>query len=416
MIDSPQSRRIPDLSVRVRLHPQKPIQTRRGVVVEVGFAQSFPSLLQRAELWLLDHRDQVHMVILVHIPEVIPKKYLLPQDKEIPAGKARKGMLKWQKKWFDGRSFEEEVGWRWVGEEEGNEQEVVEELKKDMMDKLLEEDESGELLPPLLHPLNGKLYVFKRKQEAEEADIVSLHWSGAKGDIDGAAAGKRKREKEEGDIFGYDNSDEASENESDTAATKEGATTDSAQIHLQNTNPNPSNDASAEILCDSTSVSSEEANSPDRSSQLTCIYGTTFLHNTNYSPPTPPTAAPHALTISISDLYGPLPTSSTLSLIPLALRPHANEKINFDLEELANRIIAEDVLHEMRVRRAKERAAKIVDGEWQWWVRKREEEKDRVRVQEEKRERDERRARRDRGGHERGVRNGRKRGRGDSRV
>jgi len=132
MINSPHllSRRTPDLPFRVRLHPQWPIQTRRGVVVEVGFAQSLPSLLHRAELWLLDHQDQVHMVILVHIPEVIPNKYFLPQtrvDTRFPREKHARGC-----------SSGEEVGWRWVGEEQGKEKEIAEELKKYIENRLLQ--------------------------------------------------------------------------------------------------------------------------------------------------------------------------------------------------------------------------------------------------------------------------------------
>ena len=259
----------------------------------------------------------------------------------------------------------------------------------------------------------------------EDAQIVSPQASSTKeGDNGKALGGKKKRKREEGDIFGYDSSDDNEAgvttlaDELDIEVNKEGATTNSLDISLiccQNHNPSHANDPLEEILSDSspTSSSTEEDNEPDRSFQLTCINDITFLHNNLYTPPTPSTTAtPHALTISICDLYGPFPTPSTLSLIPLALRPHAHQKITLDLEELAERIIAKDVLYEMRVRRAGERAAKIVDGEWMGWVKRREGERNRVRIKEGRRERDETRVRRDRGGNGGGARDGRKRGRG----
>ena len=45
-------------------------------------------------------------------------------------------MPKCQRAWFDGMGFEKEIIQRWVGEEEGKEQEVVGKLKKDIMDEL----------------------------------------------------------------------------------------------------------------------------------------------------------------------------------------------------------------------------------------------------------------------------------------
>ena len=236
----------------------------------------------------------------------------------------------------------------------------MEELKKDVINKLLEADEKGGLVPPLLHPLDGKSYVFKRKEGGVEAQIVSPQEPSAKdGEKEEAPAGKRKR-KEEGDLSGDGSSDDnvvgspTLAKELDTKVNKEGVTTNSPDISLidlQNLNPNHANrdsrvnDPSAEISGNSSpSSSTQEDDEPDRSCQLTCINDTTFLHNNIYTPPTPSTTdTPHALTISISDLCGPLPTPSTLSLIPLPLRPHAHQKITLDLGELAERIIAEDV-------------------------------------------------------------------------
>lgn len=342
------------------------------------------------------------MVILVHIPEVIPKKYMPPQDRggvEISAGKARKEMFKWQKAWFGGRNFEEEVITRWIGEEEGKEQEVVSELKTDVMNKLLEEDEKGSLVPPLLHPLDGKIYVFKRKEEGQGVELISSQGASAKeSQIEETQAGKRKRE-EEGDLSG---NEDVNVNNS------------SAEIF---SNVHPTATFNPSSISSSTDEEDEES---DRSSQLMCIYDTSFLHNNIYTPGTPP--IPHALTISITDLYGPYPTPSTLSSIPLTLRPHAHQKITLDLEEIAERIIAEDVLCEMRVRRAGERATKIIDGAWVAWVKKREDERNRVRMEEERNERNERRVQRVRevgnnmgGPNEREAGSGRKRGRGTSR-
>jgi len=66
----PSSKRVAD---RVGLHPPTPLVYRRGAIVEAGFSQSLPSLMERAEMWRLDKLEEVSMVILLHISERIPK-------------------------------------------------------------------------------------------------------------------------------------------------------------------------------------------------------------------------------------------------------------------------------------------------------------------------------------------------------
>ncbi|KAF8455343.1 hypothetical protein BGX38DRAFT_1168255, partial [Terfezia claveryi] len=50
------SKRVADLAIQVRLNPPTPIVYRRGIILEVGFAQPLPSLMERAEMWLLTNQ------------------------------------------------------------------------------------------------------------------------------------------------------------------------------------------------------------------------------------------------------------------------------------------------------------------------------------------------------------------------
>jgi len=315
------------------------------------------------------------MAILVHSPEVIPKQYLLPQDKgrgEISSEKARKD-AEVADDMVDGRSFEEEAIRRWAGGEEGKEQ-VVEELKKGMTNKLVEADEKGGLVPPLLHPLDGRIYVFKRKEdEEEEVQIVSLRGSCPNGgENEEAPAGKRKR-KVEGDISGYDSSGGSWSGFTYCGtgirhkSNKEGPTTDNPNIsliHLQNPNPNHTNDSSVEIFSDSSPTSStEEDDEPDRSSQLPCINETTFLHSNLYTSSTPPTQPPLMPLPSASPTFtapSPLLPPSLLSRLPHD--PTPTRKLPWTWKS-SQSIIADDILYKMRLGRAGEKAAKILDGE-----------------------------------------------------
>lgn len=114
---------------------------------------------------MLDNRDQVHIVILVHIPEVVPKEYKTAGGDTISESKARRRKFIWRNEWFSGQNFHSDIMQCYT--EGVSTTEIVEAIKKSVMEGLLEEDEKGELVPPLLHALDVAIYIYKRRGEGE---------------------------------------------------------------------------------------------------------------------------------------------------------------------------------------------------------------------------------------------------------
>jgi len=76
-----------------------------------------------------------------------------------------------------------------------------------------------------------------------------------------------------------------------------------------------------------------------------------------------PNLSSDCISLSIAELYGPLPTESDiLNKITPILRPHMNKKINFSLKKLVERILNE--CDDMCDRQASDRASRIVDRAW----------------------------------------------------
>lgn len=335
----PSSKRVADLAIRVRLHPPTPMVYRRGVIVEVGFAQSLPSLIERAEMWVLDKQEEVHMVILLHISEQIPKSY-----GNVSRYRAKKKLREWRPDWFEGRDFEGEYLWR---ECDLTQQQILDRIKKVLVQKMLEEDEAGVLIPPLLHPLDGEIYVYERKVDKNEFSNpppVEGHKSGNTLLVVGDNQGKRKRldTTDSQDIWELPASSSSGEDHSSTSD-NEHSTCDSA---------------------------------PTREHLLKCSWRTTFLESGIYTPL--PTSSAHELRLPIASLYGPLPTSITtdtnqaipqeiLSIIPATLQPHAHKEIVFAMEDVAALFNTEGALPEMREQRAQERAGGVMKRELEAW-------------------------------------------------
>jgi len=163
-------RRIPDLSIKVRLHPPEAGMVFTGVVWEIGVSQSLASLKQRARMWLsnagMGEDVKIHLVVLVHVfEEEAPKEYLDENGGVIMSrNKAKRMKWDWPNEWFGKRGMVEEVNRRG-----GMKKSVKEELKREIRLRLLEEDESGRLMPLLMEPLGAELIVYRRRRDVWQA-------------------------------------------------------------------------------------------------------------------------------------------------------------------------------------------------------------------------------------------------------
>ncbi|KAF8438685.1 hypothetical protein BGX38DRAFT_906105 [Terfezia claveryi] len=320
------SKRVADLSIEVRLHPPSPVVYRRGIIVEVGFAQPLPSLMERAEMWLLDKSDEVHMVILLHIPERIPKHYGI-----LSRAEANKKKTKWQRGWFEGRDFEDEYIWRKGNLDcSGSDHErILDEIEGELAQKLLEQDSIGVLIPPLFHPLDGEMYVYERKSDKDKSSNT----------LPAAVMNQAKRKR------------------SDTPD-------DQSIWEFPVSSPSGEDSSSTSDYGDPRSDST-----PSRGHLLKCTWQTTFLKNGVYTPLS--SSSTHELRLPIASLYGVLPTSTAanteaaippeiLALIPPAIRPHAHREIFFAMDDIANLFTDEVVILKMREQRAVNRAGGVI--------------------------------------------------------
>lgn len=112
------------------------------------------------------------------------------------------------------------------------------------------------------------------------------------------------------------------------------------------------------------SLTDSDSSTHDSALHLRRIYSNTLLQDNQVCP----SLHLHPLTLTIAHLYGPIPPcanatpANILSLMPAHMRPHADKKIEFSLEELAENILSED--EAMRQRRAAGRAKTIVENAW----------------------------------------------------
>lgn len=140
--DGSSSSRIPDLSIKVSLHPPEADVVFTGIVWEIGVSQTLASLKRRARMWLsnvgMKEDVRIHLVVLVHVFEKEAPEEYLDENGEVIMSRAKAARMKWDwpNEWFGNRGLVEEVNRRG-----GMKKSVKEELKRDIMRRLLEEDD-----------------------------------------------------------------------------------------------------------------------------------------------------------------------------------------------------------------------------------------------------------------------------------
>lgn len=121
-------RRLADLAIKVKLHGDGLLM---GMVLEVGFTQTWLQLKETANMWLHEAEGKginVHLVMAVHVWEGKgPQFYCDENGNNVSRSQARSKMFDWPSAWFDGRGVVEEVQRRI---DMGVEMEAVEEALK----------------------------------------------------------------------------------------------------------------------------------------------------------------------------------------------------------------------------------------------------------------------------------------------
>jgi len=167
--DGSGGRKIPDISIQVRLHPPQPRIFFTGIVWEIGVSQSLASLKQRARMFL-SHRGMakdvnIHLVVLVYVDEEEGPKEYLGENGEVIMIRQRAKSIKWDwpKQWFENRGVVEEVNR--LG---GMKKSVKDELKQEISSRLLEQDQLGLLMPSLMELLGAHLITYHRSESFQQ--------------------------------------------------------------------------------------------------------------------------------------------------------------------------------------------------------------------------------------------------------
>jgi len=403
-------KRIPDLCIQVRLHPEDPEIYLSGVVWEVGFSQSLSSLKRRARMWLSGEAAgdrlelEVHLVVLIHVFEGEGPEVYYDEDGEVvmTRGKARQKMWDWPSRWFGGRGVGEEVERRGVAD-----QSLREELTQEITDKLVQEDDkgNGKLMPLLLEKLGATLIAYERKHildcgvlpagaEPSNDDEKGRNRSGTGSRPDGGSGSSLQSAGDGHELSIFNNRPESSDSSANSDSefysdntiddnpnhnSTDGNTTDEADktgdenVPDENVSPDNTphdttdddptdNDTTDNDTTDDDTIDDDTA---DATAGIRQVYTRPLLHNNLpiHDHPTPP------FELRVAELYGPLPHNSTtlpqdiLDIMPPMMRPHAHEKINFPLDKLVGSILRQHA--QLRQRRAQARAEGIVKKAWE---------------------------------------------------
>ncbi|RPB18756.1 hypothetical protein L211DRAFT_690620 [Terfezia boudieri ATCC MYA-4762] len=384
-MDEDASRRIPDISLKVRLHPNMPVRYFTGIVWEIGFPQTLKSLRDRARMWFtqIHNAVQVHMVVVVHVSEHdLPEMYYDEEGNELMSrAKAVNTKLKWPSGWFKGRGILEEVRQR---RSRGKSlSQIKQELKKEIREKLLLEDDEGRgrLVPLLMEPLGGDLFVYRKKPEA---DLVGVDTNekpfgddrGIHPDDDSDADETRVQDSEfEAAAQEASDLEDTSSDQSSVLLSESESNDDREAGDLEDT----SSDQSSVLLSESESNDDNEAEA-DLEAGLHRVYSVSLMRNSLI----PPSLGSQAFEITLAELYGSVPCPSNNSLsnsnlsnvgtnahdfpdkltnrMPPTMRPHAHKTIAFPAQALAEACLLQG--GEIRKRRAADRAQGIVSHAW----------------------------------------------------
>ncbi|KAF8419765.1 hypothetical protein EV426DRAFT_644766 [Tirmania nivea] len=360
-------RRIPDLSIKVCLHPLETERVFTGVIWEIGFSQTLASLKRRARMWLsntgIGEDVKVHLVVLVHVFEEEARKEYLDDNGEVimSRDKAKKMKWDWPIEWFGGRGIVQEVKRRArmkTPVKDELKREIREDLKREIRNGLLGEDGAGRLMPCLMESLGAKLLVYQRR------------------DVAGQAVGTTPdhRSNEDNEKYGRSEDDLGTEQDSQDTGSTEHSPEDLVQVEASRISSTvPDFDSSFARQPRSAKGQTHDVYDADDDDNddnddnaylgieeilnLPLVHKNVALPNLSSRP----------FSILIAELYGSLPSDCSikpklLNKIPPLLRPHANKKICFPLDRLAAMVLRDN--KEMRKRRAGDRARGIVDRAW----------------------------------------------------
>ncbi|RPB23606.1 hypothetical protein L211DRAFT_880744 [Terfezia boudieri ATCC MYA-4762] len=367
-------RRIPDLCIKVHLHPLEAERVFTGVVWEVGFSQTLESLRRRARMWFsnkgIGEGVTVHLVVLVHVfEEEAPKEYLDEDGQVIMSrNKARREKWAWPSRYFGGRGLVEEVtgrdGGRGLVEEitgrGGMKKTVKEALKREITEMLLEEDEEGGLMPLLLEPLGANLIVYRRREDVDHAAGMTPEDNQS---TEVVANVEQDENASEEDDSATEHRETEQDSESDSESDQDSDSSQNSHNHPAETEPLDAPSEGSDCGCNEASSNDGGDDAVDASLGVQQIYSLPLVHNNA------PLASlsSHPFSIRIAELYGPLSSDSAitphlLNQMPPLIRPHADNQIDFPLEKLAEAVLGDR--REMRKRRARDRAEGIVDRAW----------------------------------------------------
>lgn len=307
---SPGSHLVPDLATEVRVGKGY----RKCIVVEVGMSQPLRELRKKAETWLY-YAGGVHLVVLIDLRE-IRQAYRNKNGGVITKSAARKLADEWPAEWQgpegelrDRQWFREQVEGKM--REKGGVEAFLEQVKQELAAWMLERDEEEKLIPALVEPLDAHVYLYRRAQGVDGAEIVLPKPAPVPEDIQ--------------PVVENDGSGDEDHEDDDTDTDNEFTSTLDLVMHSK------------------------------------------FM---SLSTPTP---TPTTLSFTLAELFGPLsppsclsPTSpptippSLLADMPPHLRPHAAEKITFDMRTVADLLLRD--MDAIRPDRAEDRAGKLVDG------------------------------------------------------
>ena len=348
-----ENRRIADIFTTVRLHPIESGKCRRSIVFEVGLTQTLGSLRERARMWLHQTQEEVHLVVVIKLLEVPPAQYVTRSGETISRSHARTKQFEWPARQylFGGRTLEQEISLRSashndVADRETTVQQILCDIKVAIAEYLLQADNQGTLIPPLIEPIDATMYEYRRKG----SDRVSPELNLLKGRqrVDGIAGNQQKPQ-----------------------AWEPGSTLELGSELQSGEEEEAEGELGSKEEDDPFSEGGDET-------ELDLVSSVEFMHNGSLTPNLPGNSKD--LTFRIAEVYGPLPIwtreircehcnwmipSDLIQTIPPSIREHAPRKIRFPLIDFVECI--QRNLPKLRRARAIARADKIVDVAYLRW-------------------------------------------------
>jgi len=108
-------------------------------------------------MWLYQMQDEVYLVVLIKLLEVPPTKYVTMARKTISRSRACKSKFDWPKLLFEGRTLEQEIQFRRANCIDITDTETLD-IKIAIAKHLLQTEDEGTLIPPLVEPLDAIIY------------------------------------------------------------------------------------------------------------------------------------------------------------------------------------------------------------------------------------------------------------------